>query len=43
MTAVVYVSRVRFDDGQTSKANLANVIGDLKKIDADFDPAILRN
>ncbi len=42
LIGVLYVSRVRFEDGQIWKADLASVISELKKIDADFDPAVLK-
>lgn len=42
LTAVAYVSQVRFDDGQIWKADLTDVIGELKKIESDFDSNVLK-
>jgi hypothetical protein len=41
LTGVAYVSQVRFEDGQIWKADLTNIVAELKKIEADFDATVL--
>jgi hypothetical protein len=40
-TGVAFVSRVRFDDGEIWTADRAEIVRELQRIDADFDPALL--
>ena len=41
LTGVAYVSQVRFDDGQIWKADMNEIVVELKKIETDFDATVL--